>query len=91
MKNHEYPAMSEAKKFTFEVPAELRSLMDGHPEVNWTAVFRDAIRRHAKAADLAQRIVEEESDPRIQAVARLAKGRVGEKYRHARASSSKAR
>jgi len=76
--------MSEAKKFTFEVPGDLRALMDAHPEVNWTAVFREAIRRQARAADLAREILEEQSDPRIQAVASLAKARVGERFRKAR-------
>jgi hypothetical protein len=77
--------MADAKKFTFEVPAELRQIMDGHPEVNWTAVFREAIRRHAEAADLARRIVEEQSDPRVQAIAASVKRGVGKKFRQARA------
>lgn len=83
--------MAESKKFTFEVPPELRLLMDGHPEVNWTAVFRESIRRHAEAADLARRIMEEQSDPRIQAVAARLKAGVGKKYREARGSTSRAR
>jgi hypothetical protein len=79
--------MSEAKKFTFEVPGELRQIMDAHPEVNWTAVFRDAIRRHAEAADIARRIVEEQGDPRVQAVAGLAKRRTAERFRAARSKT----
>lgn len=73
--------MAEATKFTFEVPPDLRRVMDRHPEVNWTAVFREAIRRHAEAVEIAQRIVEEQSDPRVQAVAALVKKRVGERRR----------
>lgn len=83
--------MAESKKFTFDVPPELRLLMDAHPEVNWTAVFRESIRRHAEAADLARRIVEEESDPRVQAVAAKLKAGVGKKYRDARRPTSRAR
>ncbi len=78
--------MVEAKKFTFEVPADLRALMDAHPEVNWTAVFREAIRRQAKAAEIARQILEEEEDPRVRAIAQTVKPRVGERFRQARAS-----
>jgi hypothetical protein len=77
------PSMAGATKFTFEVPPDLRTLMDKHPEVNWTAVFRDAIRRQAAAADIARRILDEQSDPRVQAVADALKGRVGENFRKA--------
>lgn len=76
--------MAEAKKFTFEVPGDLRALMDAHPEVNWTGVLRDAIRRHAKAAEIARQILEEEADPRVRAVAQTLKARVGERFRAAR-------
>lgn len=83
--------MAEAKKFTFDVPRELRVLMDAHPEINWTAVFRDAIRRQAKAAEIARQILDEEEDPRVQAVAQAVKGRVGAKLREARATSRRTR
>lgn len=83
--------MAGSKKFTFDVPPELRSLMDGHPEVNWTAVFRESIRRHAEAADLARRILEEQNDPRVQAVAARLKAGVAKKYRDARGSTSRTR
>ncbi|MHB8584743.1 MAG: hypothetical protein ACYDDF_02750 [Thermoplasmatota archaeon] len=73
-----------ASKFTFEVPVDLRHLMDSHPEINWTAVFRDAIRRQAEAAEIARRIIEETSDPRVQAVAGLATRRAGDRFRAAR-------
>lgn len=79
--------MPEAKKFTFEVPGELRVLMDAHPEVNWTAVFRDAIRRQANAAEIARQILDEEEDPRVRAVSQAVKPRVGGRFREARAAA----
>lgn len=81
--------MQQTKKFTFDVPPDLRTILDTHPEVNWTAVFRDAIRRQAVAADIARRILEEQSDPRIAAVASSVKSRVGQRFRDA--STSKGR
>lgn len=78
-----------AAKFTFEVPPDLRTVMDKHPEVNWTAVFREAIRRQAAAAEIASRILDEQADPRVQAVAETLKGRVGEKFRKARARKAR--
>lgn len=78
--------MAESTKFTFEVPPDLRRLMDAHPELNWTAVFRDAIRRQAEAADLAKRILDEMNDPRVREVAALVKRRAGERYRTRAAS-----
>lgn len=83
--------MAEAKKFTFEVPGELRTLMDAHPEINWTAVFREAIRRQAKAADIARQILDEEEDPRVRSIAQTVKGRVGAKFREARATTRRSR
>lgn len=52
-------------KVTFEVPGDLRDLMDRHPEVNWSAVFREALARHGRVLDLAKRILKEEEDERI--------------------------
>ena len=75
--------MAETKKFTFEVPADLRAMMDAHPEVNWTAVFRQAIRRQAAAAEIAARIVEEMDDPRVKAIAASVKKGSAERYRQA--------
>lgn len=72
-----------ASKFTFEIPPDLRRLMDRHPEVNWSAVFREAIRRQAETAEIAERLREEWTDPRVAAVARAAKRRVGERFRAA--------
>lgn len=71
-------------KFTFDVPPDLKEKMTAHPEVNWTAVFRDAIRTHARSAELAKLIAEEEADPRIQAVVRKAKAEVGRRFRAAK-------
>lgn len=74
-------------KVTFEVPADVRRLMDAHPEVNWSEVLRQAIRRHARAMDIAWQIEEEMADPRVQAVAARLKRGIAErlaKGRHAR-------
>jgi hypothetical protein len=60
-----YIGIVASAKVTFEVPSELRALMDRHPEVNWSAVFREALVRHARALDIAKRILEEEEDERI--------------------------
>lgn len=68
-------------KVTFEVPAELKQLMDRHPEINWSAVFRQSIDRQARAADLARQILEEESDPRVRAIAGALKAGVSRRYR----------
>lgn len=72
-----------ASKFTFELGEDLRSVIDAHPEVNWSAVLRQAVRRHAEAAEMVQQILDEEHDPRVQAVAAHLKSRVGERYREA--------
>lgn len=76
-------ASSKVSKFTFDVPPDLRAVMAQHPDVNWTAVFRAAIRSKARTVELAQLIAEEEADPRIQAVARQAKAGVGRRFRTA--------
>jgi hypothetical protein len=68
-------------KVTFEVSAAQRRLMDAHPEVNWSAVLRQAVERHAASAELARRIEEEMGDTRIQAVARSLKAGAGARWR----------
>lgn len=68
-------------KVTFEVPDELKKLMDEHPELNWSEVLRQAVRREAHAAEIAREILKEESDPRVRAVARALKRGVGRRYR----------
>lgn len=73
-----------ASQFTFELPDDLRDLMDEHPEVNWSAVFRQAARRHVEALDLANEILDEQADPRVQAVAEALEEGVGRRFRGAR-------
>lgn len=60
-----------ASKFTFELTPELREMMDDHPEINWSAVLRDAIRREVEAAEIAREILDEQADPRIRAIAKM--------------------
>ena len=74
-------------RVTFEADEELKRIMKDHPEVNWSEVFRRTIRRQARAMELADQILEEEMDPRVQAVAASLKSRTGKRYRrmkHAR-------
>lgn len=70
-------------KVTFEATPKLKKLMEEHPEVNWSSVFRQAIERQARAAEIARQILEEESDPRVQAVARLVKKGVARRFQEA--------
>lgn len=73
-----------ASKFTFELPDDLRELMDEHPEVNWSAVFRQAARRHVDALEVANEILDEQADPRVQAVAEALEEGTGQRFREAR-------
>lgn len=68
-------------KFTFEMSEDLRALMDQHPEVNWSEVFRQAARRHVEAVELAEEILDEQSDPRVQAIARELEAGTGQRFR----------
>ncbi len=70
-------------KVTFEVPEDLRKLMDKHPEVNWSAVFREALVRHARTLDIAKRILEEEEDERIAEMTERLKRGAGARFRKA--------
>lgn len=70
-----------SSKFTFELPDDLRALMDEHPEVNWSEVFRQAARRHVEAMDLAEEILDEQADPRVQAVAKELSEGAGRRFR----------
>lgn len=70
-------------KVTFEVPEELRKLMDRYPEVNWSAVFRDALARHARLIDAARGLLAEEEDRRISELSRELKKGVAERDRRA--------
>ncbi len=70
-------------KVTFEVPPELKRRMDAHPEINWSSVFRQSIDRQSKAAEIAQQILDEQSDPRVQALAAALKTGAAGRYREA--------
>ena len=76
--------MASASKVTFEVPADLRALMDKHPEVNWSAVFRQALVRHARALEIAREIAAEEDDRRVSAVGQRLKAGTAERFRGAK-------
>lgn len=63
--------------------------MDKHSEVNWSAVFREALVRHARTLDLAKQILEEEDDARIGRMTERLKRGAGARFRkavHARRS-----
>jgi len=70
-------------KVTFEVPDDLRRLMDRYPEVNWSAVFRDALARHARLIEAARGILAEEEDRRISELSRELKRGTAERDRRA--------
>lgn len=69
-----------ASKFTFEMPDELRAKMDAHPEVNWSEVLRQAVRRHADTLELAQRIQREMEDPDVRELAEEITRRAARRY-----------
>lgn len=73
-------AAASPKKFTFELTPELREMMDEHPEINWSAVLRDAIRREVEAAEIAQEILDEQNDPRIRAIAQMLEEGAAERF-----------
>jgi len=70
-------------KVTFEVPAELRELMKRYPEVNWSAVFRDALVRHSRLIEAARGILAEDEDRRILELSRELKRGTAERDRRA--------
>lgn len=70
-------------KVTFEVPDELKKLMDEHPEVNWSEVLRQSVRRQVRVAKIAQEIIDEQSDRRIEELTRVVKRGVGRRHREA--------
>lgn len=74
-------------KFTFELPDELKATMDEHPEVNWSAVFRNAARRQAEAIELVEEILDEQADPRVQAVAKGLEEGMAKRFRDSLASN----
>lgn len=71
-------------KVTFEATPKLKKLMEEHPEVNWSSVFRQAIERQARASEIARQILEEESDPRIQRIAELVTRGAARRFEEAR-------
>lgn len=66
------------------------AMMDRHPEINWSAVFRQAVREKVEAMELAEQL-REEQDERVRAVATLLKARVGERWRQAVDESRRAK
>src|SRR3990170_370154 len=84
--SHDF-VMATSSKVTFEVPPELRRIMDDHPEVNWSAVFRDALMRHANLLEIAKRIADEEEDRRIRRLADGLRRGTGARYRKERDAS----
>jgi ketopantoate reductase len=75
--------MPKGAKVTFEVPSDLRALMDAHPEVNWSAVFREAIRRQAEVMEVARHIQDEMRDPRVRAFAAALREGTAKRYQDA--------
>ena len=73
-----------SSKVTFEVPEELRRLMDRYPEVNWSAVFREAVVRHSRAMETARAILAEQEDRRVAELSRELKRGTAERDRRAR-------
>jgi hypothetical protein len=78
-----YPIPVASTKVTFEVPREFRELMSRYPEVNWSAVFREAIVRHARAIEAARGILAEDDDRRIRELGRQLKKGAAERFRRA--------
>lgn len=58
------------------------ALMERHPEINWSAVFRQAVREKVEALELAEQL-REERDPRAKAVAEKLKKGTGARWREA--------
>lgn len=57
-------------------------MMERHPEVNWSAVFRQAVREKVETLELAEQL-REEQDARARAVGERLKAGVGERWRRA--------
>ena len=70
-------------KVSFEVTDEDRALMQAHPEVNWSETFRRTIRQRVRMEQIAQALMEEDEDPRVQAAAKGLKTAVGKRFRDA--------
>lgn len=64
------------------VEDEEAAMMERHPEINWSAVFRQAVREKVEAIELAEQL-REENDARARAVARRLRSGMGERWRQA--------
>lgn len=69
-------------KASFQLDEEEQKLMQLHEEVNWSAVFRRAIREESELRDAARQLREERS-PRARAVADRLKAGTGARWRKA--------
>jgi hypothetical protein len=58
-------------KFTFEITPKQRKLMDRHPDVNWSQVFRSTIEQESRRQELARRIEMELTDKDVEEMAAL--------------------
>jgi DNA-binding MarR family transcriptional regulator len=58
-------------KVTFEITPKQRKLMDKHPDVNWSEVFRRTVEQEARRQELARRIERELTDKDVEEVATL--------------------
>lgn len=73
-------------KVTFEVPPELKKLMDRYSEVNWSAVLRRSVHEYAAVIDHARRLEAELNDPLVRELAdRVTRGAAARYERYLRA------
>lgn len=63
--------------------------MERHPEPDWSAVFRQAVREKVEAIELAEEL-REENDTRARAVGERLKPGVGQRWRQALGEGKKA-
>lgn len=68
---------------------EEAAMMERHPEINWSAVFRQAVREKVEAIELAEQL-REENDARARAVAQRLRSGMGERWRQALGEGRKA-
>lgn len=72
--------MSSRRGILFE--DEEVAMMERHPEINWSAVFRQAVREKVEAVELAEQL-REENDARARAVGERLKKGMGTRWRRA--------
>lgn len=67
---------------TVRVPDELKKMMEGHPEVNWSEVARQSFKEHARKLELVERIEprREVSEEEIEELSRKVKRGIAEHY-----------